>query len=203
VHVRTAAEAADAARAGYPCVEVTVTADGTDRTADAVIRAVAGSATTVVARLRDALAPGRARAVLRAVGALKAAGCAEVALVEARPAPGTPDPPDPSDGSPLRLRALLQDVVPQADGMPVRLALRDHHGLGLVNALTAMKSGVRHFDTGLGGCGDLLPTERLVLLCSRMGVRTPVGPEVPRSWVTELERMRSGRPLPARPVPHQ
>jgi flavin reductase (DIM6/NTAB) family NADH-FMN oxidoreductase RutF len=203
VHVRSAAEAADAAEAGYPCVEVTVTADGTGRAADSVIRAVAGSATTVVARVHDALDPGHARAVLHTVGALRAAGCAEVALVEARPGSGAANPPDLSDGSPLHLRALLQDVVPQADGMPVRLALRDHHGLGLVNALTAMKSGVRHFDTGLGGCAELLPTERLVLLCSRMGVATPVGPEVPRSWVTELERMRYGRPLPARAVPHQ
>ncbi|WP_329303603.1 flavin reductase [Streptomyces sp. NBC_00659] len=203
VHVRSAAQAVEAAEAGCLRVEVTVLADGTGTAARAVIRAVAGSATTVVARVRDAMAPGLARTVLRTVAALKAAGCAEISLVEARPGPGAAGAPGALDGSPLHLRALLQDVVPEADGLPVRLALRDHHGLGLVNALTAMKSGVRHFEAGLGGCGGLLPTERLVLLCSRMGVATPVGPEVPRSWVNELERMRYGRPLPARVAPDQ
>ncbi|WP_405915058.1 flavin reductase [Streptomyces sp. NBC_00728] len=203
VHVCSAAQAADAAEAGCPCVEVTVPADGTGAAARAVVRAVAGSATTVVARVHDALAPDRARAVLHTLAALKTAGCAEIALVEGRPGPGPASTAGALDGSPLHLRALLQDVVPQADGLPVRLALRDHHGLGLVNALTAMKSGVRLFDTGLGGCAGLLPTERLVLLCARMGVATPVGPEVPRSWVNELERMRHGRPLPARTAPDQ
>ncbi|MFD9466301.1 hypothetical protein [Streptomyces sp. NPDC060027] len=201
--MRSAAQAADASAAGCPRVEVTVPADGAGTAARAVIRAVAGSATTVVARVHDALAPDRARAVLHTVAALKAAGCAEISLVEARPGPGAANTTGALDGSPLHLRALLQDVVPQADGLPLRLALRDHHGLGLVNALTAMKSAVRHFDTGLGRCGGLLPTERLVLLCSRMGVATPVGPEVPRSWVNELERMRYGRPLPARTAPDQ
>ncbi|WP_051338627.1 flavin reductase [Streptomyces flavidovirens] len=188
VRVRNAAEAAEAA-AGCRAVEVTVAADGTAATAASVVAAVAGSGTAVVGRVDDALDPARGRAVLHTIGALREAGCGEIALDEAGPRGGE----DREDGSPRHLRRLLQDAVPQAGDARLRLALRDHHGLGLVNALTAMKNGVRDFDTGLAGCGGLLPTERLVLLCSRLGVETPVEREALRPCLNELHTLRYGR----------
>ncbi|MER7106932.1 flavin reductase [Streptomyces sp. NPDC000229] len=189
VRVKDAAEAAEAATAGYRAVEVTVAADGLAAAAASVVAAVAGSGTTVVARVDDALDPARGRAVLHTVGALREAGCGEIALDEAGPRVGE----DRDDGSPRHLRRLLQDAVPQAGGVRLRLALRDHHGLGLVNALTAMKNGVRDFDTGLAGSGGLLPTERLVLLCSRLDVETPVESEALRPCLNELHALRYGR----------
>ncbi|UGY91932.1 flavin reductase [Streptomyces gobiensis] len=198
VLVRDAAEAAEAAAAGCRAVEVTVAADGIAAAAVSVVVAVAGSGTTVVGRIDDALDPARGRAVLHTVDALREAGCGEIALDEAGPRGGE----DRDDGSPRHLRRLLQDAVPQAGDARLRLALRDHHGLGLVNALTAMKNGVRDFDTGLAGCGGLLPTERLVLLCSRLGVETPVEREALRPCLNELHTLRCGqrRGGPVRPA---
>lgn len=172
VHVADGAAAVAAAAAGFPAVEFTVAPDGDGARAAATVRAVRGAGhpdTLVVARIRDALNPELARACLLTVQRLTAAGCGEIVLEE--PAEGL----DATDGaSPLAIRRLLQDAVPEAGAVPLRLALRDHHGLGLVNALTGMKSGVRCFETALGGHGGVLATERLVLLCSRMGVAVPL-----------------------------
>lgn len=198
VRVRDATEAADAAAAGCGVVEVTVAADGVATAVAAVVAAVSGAGVTVVGRVDDALDPARGRAVLHTVGALREAGCGEIALDEA----GTRGGAEHEDGSPRHLRRLLQDAVPLAGDARLRLALRDHHGLGLVNALTAMKSGVRDFDTGLAGCGGLLPTERLLLLCSRLGVEAPVESEALRPCLNELHALRYGRRRsgPARPA---
>ncbi|MFF3883662.1 flavin reductase [Streptomyces sp. NPDC001914] len=171
-HVTDGAAAVAAAAAGSPAVEFTVAADGDGTGAARVVQALRDAGhpdTLVVARIRDALRPGQARACLLTVRQLAAVGCGEIVLEE--PADG----PDEADGtSPLALRRLLQDAGPEAGAVPLRLALRDHHGLGLVNALTGMKSGIRCFETTLGGHGGALATERLVLLCSRMGVATPL-----------------------------
>ncbi|MDJ0382181.1 flavin reductase [Streptomyces sp. G-G2] len=197
VHVDNASAAVAAAEAGCPAIELTVAPDGTGGESVHAVRAVNGAGhpdTLVVARIRDALRPGAARAVLLTVQRLAAAGCGEIVLEE--PAEG----PDDADGaSPLALRRLLQDAVPAAGPVPLRLALRDNHGLGLVNALTGMKSGVRCFDTALGGHGGLLATERLVLLCSRMGVAAPLDIAAVRALRAELGVLR--RQPPAAPAP--
>ncbi|MCX5410214.1 flavin reductase [Streptomyces sp. NBC_00335] len=198
VHVADAAAAVRAAAAGSPAVELTITADGHGTAAADTVRAIRGAGhpdTLVVARVRDALQPGLARACLLTVQRLAAAGCGEIVLEE--PAEGCHD----TDGaSPLELRRLLQDAIPEAGPVPLRLALRDHHGLGLVNALTGMKSGVRCFDTHFGGHGGLLSTERLVLLCSRMNVAAPLD-------IAALRALRGGPGVLRRqqrpaPVPH-
>ncbi|MFD7432122.1 flavin reductase [Streptomyces sp. NPDC059818] len=157
----------------------------------ALISAVAGSA-VVVGRIPDALNPSRAPRVLDLVAALRGAGCDEIALEEAE---HTDADVSPDQSSPLHLRLLLQDAVQLAGAVPLRLCLRDDHGLGLVNALTAMKSGVRHFDTALAGCDGTLDTERLLLLCSRMGVGVPVESGPLAECRAELIRLvRRGRP---------
>ena len=63
-----------------------------------------------------------------------------------------------------------------------------------------MKSGVRAFDTGLGGRGRLLATERLVLLCSRMGIGTPLDSTTLRALRAEPEASR-GQPSASVPAP--
>ncbi|MFD7131963.1 flavin reductase [Streptomyces sp. NPDC059894] len=157
----------------------------------ALVSAVAGAG-TAVGRVPRALDPARTAAVLDLVAALRDAGCDEIALEEAAPAAGGAAP---APSSPLHLRTLLQDAVQVAGPVPLRLCLRDDHGLGLVNALTAMKSGIRHFDTALGGCDGTLDTERLLLLCSRMGVDTAVESAALARCRDELTRLvRRGRP---------
>ncbi|MGW0364682.1 flavin reductase [Streptomyces sp. NPDC002990] len=195
VHVADAAAAVAAAAAGSPAVELTVAADGQGSTAADAVRAIQDAGhphTLTVARIRDALHPELARACLRTVRRLAAAGCGEIVLEE--PAEG---PADAEGASPLALRRLLQDAVPEAGPALLRLALRDHHGLGLVNALTGMKSGVRCFDTSLGGHGGALSTERLVLLCSRMGVAAPLGTAALRDLRAGLRAARSQPPATA------
>lgn len=204
VHVADAAAAATAAAAGSPAVELTVAADGHGGAAADAVRAIRDAGhpdTLTVARIRDALHPGLARACLLTVQRLAAAGCGEIVLEE--PAEG---PADADGASPLALRRLLQDAVPEAGPAPLRLALRDHHGLGLVNALTGMKSGVRCFDTSLGGHGGVLSTERLVLLCSRMGVAAPLGTAALRALRADMGMARRQPPAasaarsPSRPA---
>ncbi|MFG2972475.1 flavin reductase [Streptomyces sp. NPDC048331] len=202
VHVPDGAAAVAAAAAGFPAVEFTVAPDGDGTKAAATVRAVRGAGHSdilLVARIRDALRPGLARACLLTVQRLTAAGCGEIVLEE--PAEGLDD----ADGaSPLAIRRLLQDAVPEAGAVPLRLALRDHHGLGLVNALTGMKSGVRCFETALNGHGGVLATERLVLLCSRMGVAAPLDRAALRDLRAEAYGLRTqppAAPAPCSPTP--
>ncbi|WP_432751982.1 flavin reductase [Streptomyces sp. JL2001] len=201
VHVADPGGAADAATAGSPAVEFTVPADGDGAGAAGLVRAVRDTGrpdTLVVARIRDALRPELARACLLTVQRLTAAGCGEIVLEE--PAEGAGD----GDGaSPLALRRLLQDAVPEAGAVPLRLALRDHHGLGLVNALTGMKSGIRCFETTLADHGGVLATERLALLCSRIGVAAPLDGAALRALRAEarvvLRAQPAGAPAPSAP----
>ncbi|MFJ4617116.1 flavin reductase [Streptomyces sp. NPDC088812] len=177
---------APAATSAVPAVDGVAAAD-----LPALVSAVAGAG-TAVGRVPRALDPARTAAVLDLVAALRDAGCDEIALEEAAPDAGGAAP---APSSPLHLRTLLQDAVQVAGPVPLRLCLRDDHGLGLVNALTAMKSGIRHFDTALGGCDGTLDTERLLLLCSRMGVDTAVESAALARCRDELARLvRRGRP---------
>ncbi|MFI8293409.1 flavin reductase [Streptomyces sp. NPDC085614] len=200
VHVADVDGAVAAATAGSPAVEFTVPADGDGAGAARLVRAVRDTGrpnTLVVARIRDALRPELARACLLTVQRLTAAGCGEIVLEE--PAEG---PDDGGGASPLALRRLLQDAVPEAGAVPLRLALRDHHGLGLVNALTGMKSGIRCFETTLGDCGGTLATDRLALLCSRIGVAAPLDGVALRALRAEARVLRaqpSGAPAPGTP----
>ena len=69
--------------------------------------------------------------------------------------------------------------------MTISLHLHDTRGLAIANAYSALKMGVRQFDStvgGLGGCpfagqpkaaGNIC-TEELVLLCEELGIATGV-----------------------------
>lgn len=99
---------------------------------------------------------------LAAIDLLASAGATEICL-------------DDTEGAatPLQVRALLQDAVGLARPVPLRLRLRDNDRLGLVNVLTALKSGVHHFDTTLGGLDGAVATEDLIRLLGTLDVTTP------------------------------
>ena len=69
---------------------------------------------------------------------------------------------------------MLQEAVALARPAPIRMGLHDRDRLGLVKAITALKSGVSHFDTTLTGRGGTVATEDLVRLLQEVDVATPV-----------------------------
>ncbi|WP_327011249.1 flavin reductase [Dactylosporangium sp. NBC_01737] len=158
--VATADEVADAALGGAGVLEVPA---GDAATTKHILDEARRYDMTATCWLPDAFAPGRATGVLDAVDMLAALGCDEIGLDEGAEA-----------ASPRQVRALLQDATVRASTRPqpvsLRVRLRDRHGLGLVNALTAMKSGVRHFDTTLGGIDGVLACEDVQFLADRLGV---------------------------------
>jgi flavin reductase (DIM6/NTAB) family NADH-FMN oxidoreductase RutF len=140
----------------------------------------------VVGRVSDVFAPGREAAVLAAVDRLAAAGCAEIALDEGAEA-----------ASPLLVRNVLQEAVARARPVPLRVRLREAYGLGLANALTAMKSGVRSFDVTLGGIDGGLCAEDLLFLADRLDVATPIDRAALVAAAADLEALW-GSALPGR-----
>ncbi|GGM05785.1 flavin reductase [Dactylosporangium sucinum] len=149
-------EVADAALGGAGVLEVPV---GEPTLAKRILDEARRYDMRVTCWLPDAFVPDRASAVLAAVDALAGLGCDEIGLDEGAHA-----------ASPRQVRALLQDATVRSRPVPLRVRLRDRHGLGLVNALTAMKSGVRHFDATLGGLDGALACEDVLFLADRLGV---------------------------------
>lgn len=140
----------------------------------------------VVGRVGDVFAPARQPDVLSAVDRMAAAGCAEIALDEG-----------PEAASPLLVRNLLQEAVARARPVPVRVRLREAYGLGLANALTAMKSGVRSFDVTLGGVDGGLCAEDVLFLAARLDVATPIDRAALVAAAADLEAVW-GSALPGR-----
>jgi isopropylmalate/homocitrate/citramalate synthase len=130
---------------------------------DRVLAAVDGIAERCAVHLTDPFAVGRIDAVLSSVQHFGRAKVLEIGL------------PDTAGGAtPLLVRALLQEAVALARPTPLRLGLHDRDRLGLVKAITALKSGVRHFDTTLGGLAGAVATEDLIRLLEEVDVDTPV-----------------------------
>ncbi|MCL4868600.1 MAG: hydroxymethylglutaryl-CoA lyase [Anaerolineae bacterium] len=86
-------------------------------------------------------------------------------------------------GNPNQVRRLVQEILPLAGPTPVVLHLHDTRGMGLANGLSALKSGITHFDTsfgGLGGCPFIagakgnIPTEDTAYMLHQMGIGTGV-----------------------------
>ena len=85
--------------------------------------------------------------------------------------------------TPLKLEYLLEKVIPMAKQIPVMLHLHDTRGLGLVNVMTALLIGVKHFDTSLGGMGGCpfvpnasgnIATEDTLYLLESLGIETGI-----------------------------
>jgi len=128
----------------------------------ATVRAARQAGLTTVVHLADAFDERRAGAVVAVVGRLAELGCDEIGLAE-----------DGIAASPLRVRELLGDAAPAAGSAALRVRLRERDGIGLVNALVAMKSGVRRFDTTLGGVDGHLSAEDVLALAAELNVASP------------------------------
>jgi hydroxymethylglutaryl-CoA lyase len=85
--------------------------------------------------------------------------------------------------SPVTIERVVRAVLSVAGNLPVGLHLHDTRGLGLANVLTALKLGISHFDTSLGGLGGCpvvpgaagnIATEDTVHLMNSMGVETGI-----------------------------
>jgi hydroxymethylglutaryl-CoA lyase len=85
--------------------------------------------------------------------------------------------------NPQQVRRMVQELRPMANPVPIVLHLHDTRGMGLANILSALRSGVSHFDTafgGLGGCPFIpgatgnIATEDTVNMLDGMGVATGV-----------------------------
>lgn len=156
------AEAARALDAGVDVVEFVV--DPTDAGAvDTLLGSLDGIADRCSVQLTDAFGLHRTDAVLSSISALSAARVLEICLDDKLGA-----------ATPLEVRGLLQEAVALARPVPIRLGLHDRDRLGLVKAITALKSGVSHFDTALAGHAGSVTTEDLVCLLLEVDVTTPV-----------------------------
>ncbi|MET7425140.1 flavin reductase [Dactylosporangium sp. NPDC005555] len=185
--VATADEVADAALGGAGVLELVA---GDPVVTKHILDEADRYDMTATCWLPDAFAPDRTADVLDAVDMLAALGCDEIGLDEGAEA-----------ASPRQVRALLQDATVRASTrlrpVSLRVRLRDRHGLGLVNALTAMKSGVRHFDTTLGGIDGVLACEDVQFLADRLGVACDSPRAALVAAAADLERHLGGA-LPGR-----
>ena len=89
------------------------------------------------------------------------------------------------EANPASMAAMLERIGPLAEaaGVPLVLHLHDTRGAGLANVAAALRLGVAHFDTALGGMGGCpfipgatgnIPTEDTALMLAGMGVETGV-----------------------------
>lgn len=108
--------------------------------------------------------------------------------------------------NPVQMHDILCDVVALAGPTPLVLHLHDTRGMGMANLLTALKTGVRRFDTALGGLGGCpfipeatgnIATEDVAHMLGQMGIET--GIDLKRSVeVARLAAGMLGRALPGR-----
>ncbi|MGW0594069.1 flavin reductase [Streptosporangium sp. NPDC002607] len=192
------AQVHSAVRAGAGVVEVVVSAEEhaasvragagppAPESAAPTVEAARRVGLTTVAHITESFAEDRADAVVSAVGRLADLGCDEIGLEEGR-----------LHASPLRVRELLRDASAAARSAVLRVRLRERNGIGMVNALVAMKSGVGHFDTTLGGVDGSLPGEDVLFLASQLEVASSVDRTALVAGATELESSW-GSPLPGR-----
>ena len=100
--------------------------------------------------------------------------------------------------NPVTLARMLERIQPLASsaGVPVVLHLHDTRGAGLANVVEALRCGVTHFDTALGGMGGCpfipgatgnIPTEDTAVMLAGMGVETGVNPAAVASVSRQLE----------------
>ncbi len=170
--------------AGVSVVEICLDPGKPGRTEE-LLAALDGIEFRSAVRIQDPFAPERLDVVLDAIEQLAAARVLEI---------GVPD--TAGSATPLRVRAFLQEAVALARPVPLRMGLHDRDRLGLVKAIIALKSGVRHFDTTLAGIDGAVATEDLVRLLEEVDVHTPVDSAALAALAREL---RAGAPTPLTP----
>ncbi|MBM9459193.1 flavin reductase [Nocardioides sp. zg-536] len=155
-----------------------------------VLASLAGIEARSAVILRDPFSDECHESVLAAVRALGRAGVAEIGL-----------PDSAGSATPLQVRGLLQEVVALARPVPVRMNLHDRDRLGLVKAITALKSGVRHFDTTLAGLDGAVATEDLIRLLEEVDVDTSVDSAALVALAGELRTTVAGAAADAPDLP--
>jgi hydroxymethylglutaryl-CoA lyase len=128
-----------------------------------------------------------------------AAGADEIALADST-----------GMGNPLAVGRVMQAVLSLARASsqekPVFLHLHDTEGKGLINLYAALQSGVRHFDTavgGLGGCPFIkgatgnISTEDTVHLFDQLGIHTGIDARKIAACSRELSQLL-GKDLPSK-----
>ena len=118
---------------------------------------------------------------------------------------------DDGSATPLTVRAVLQDTVNRARPVPIAVRLDDRAGTATANALTALKSGVRRFDTTLGGLDHAfaledalhhfdqlevaVPADRSATVRAALGVEAALGTSLPgRTYRLGLAPTTGGTP---------
>lgn len=108
--------------------------------------------------------------------------------------------------NPKSVKSLVNIVKNEIKDIAVGLHLHDTRGLGLVNLMAGMESGITHFDTAFGGMGGCpfvkgaagnIATEDTIYLLESMGIST--GIEIKK--VAECSRIISeflGKKLPGK-----
>lgn len=85
--------------------------------------------------------------------------------------------------NPAQVRALLERIVGPIDAARLACHFHDTRAMGLANVYASIESGVRHFDSSVGGLGGCpfapgakgnVATEDVVMLCEQMGFDTGV-----------------------------
>jgi hydroxymethylglutaryl-CoA lyase len=85
--------------------------------------------------------------------------------------------------NPAAVRALMDDLVADHGGERLACHFHDTRALGLANVYAAVESGIRRFDSSVGGLGGCpfapgakgnVATEDVVMLCEAMGFDTGV-----------------------------
>ena len=85
--------------------------------------------------------------------------------------------------NPEMMKERLGAIRGVTGDVPIVLHLHDTRGLGLVNLMAALETGVNRFDTSLGGLGGCpfipgatgnIATEEVVYLCDGLGIETGI-----------------------------
>lgn len=118
-------------------------------------------------------------AVLSVVANLARAGFTQVVLDDTS-----------ADANPLVVRQRLVDVTVRIKPSATGVCLRDHAGLGLANALAALKSGVTQFDTALAGIGGVIATEDVLYLMELLNISSGAS----RAATVEVAKSLAGEP---------
>lgn len=116
-------------------------------------------------------------------------------------------PTDPiGHAHPAQVQSLMALMVDRYDASKLAIHLHDTLGFGIANTYAALSTGVRVFDTSVGGLGGCpfapgaagnLATEDLVLLADKMGYQTGVDLDSLYQVVNDIEPI-IGRPIGGR-----
>ena len=109
-------------------------------------------------------------------------------------------------GNPTMISSTITRLLSELPGIAFSMHLHDTRGLGLVNAVAAMRVGIDTFDASIGGLGGCpvfpngagnIATEDLANLCEEMGIDTGVDIAAIQAVSTRMQDFLD-RKLPSR-----